>query len=85
MLFYRAALPLSSRTLNYAAGIIRLAAIADVREEDWDAIALVEYPSRKAFMDMAISKQMGDIHHNREAGLERTVLIACSELGGTEV
>jgi uncharacterized protein (DUF1330 family) len=55
-----------------------------IGEEDWDAVALVEYPSRKAFMEMAMSKQMGDIHHNREAGLDRTVLIACRELGGTE-
>ena len=56
-----------------------------IGQEDWDAVALVEYPSRKAFMEMAMSKQMEDIHHNREAGLERTVLIACSKLGGTEV
>lgn len=55
-----------------------------IGEEDWDAVALVEYPSRKAFMEMAMSKQMGDIHHNREAGLERTVLIACRELSGNE-
>jgi uncharacterized protein (DUF1330 family) len=47
---------------------------------EWDAIALVEYPSRKAFLEMAMSKQMNEIHHNREAGLERTVLIACTEL-----
>ena len=56
-----------------------------IGEEDWDAVALVEYPSRKAFLEMAMSKQMGDIHHNREAGLERTVLIACRELGGSDV
>jgi len=56
-----------------------------IGEEDWDAVALVEYPSRKAFLEMAMSKQMGDIHHNREAGLERTVLIACRELGGEGV
>lgn len=56
-----------------------------IGEEDWDAVALVEYPSRKAFLEMAMSKQMGDIHHNREAGLERTVLIACHELGGEDV
>ena len=52
---------------------------------EWDAVALVEYPSRKAFLEMAMSQQMGEIHHNREAGLERTVLIACRELGGGEV
>ena len=51
---------------------------------EWDAVALVEYPSRKAFLEMAMSKQMGEIHHNREAGLERTMLIVCSELSGGE-
>jgi hypothetical protein len=56
-----------------------------IGEEEWDAIALVEYPSRKAFIEMAMSKQMEGIHHNREAGLDRTVLIACRELGGTEI
>jgi len=56
-----------------------------IGEEDWDAVALVEYPSRKAFLEMATSKQMGDIHHNREAGLERTVLIACRELRGETI
>jgi uncharacterized protein (DUF1330 family) len=53
--------------------------------DEWDAVALVEYPSRKAFIEMATSKQMGNIHHNRESGLDRTVLIACKELGGTEI
>lgn len=52
-----------------------------IGDEDWDAIALVEYPSRQAFIDMAMSQDMQKIHHNREGGLERTVLIACTELG----
>ncbi len=51
---------------------------------EWDAVALVEYPSRKAFLELASSKQMGEIHHNREAGLERTVLIACTELSNRD-
>ncbi len=49
--------------------------------QEWDAVALVEYPSRAAFIKMAMSQQMTEIHHNREAGLERTVLLACRELG----
>lgn len=53
--------------------------------DKWDSVALVEYPSRKKFIEMAMSKQMESIHHNREGGLERTVLIACRELGGTEI
>ena len=47
-------------------------------EEDWDAIALVQYPSRKAFIDMATSKEYENAHEHREGGLERTVLLACT-------
>jgi uncharacterized protein (DUF1330 family) len=56
-----------------------------IGDEDWDAIALVEYPSRKAFLEMAMSQQMREVHGNREAGLERTVLIACTKLSGEEM
>lgn len=57
-----------------------------IGEEDWDTVVLVEYPSRKAFLEMAMSKQMSEIHHNRAGGLDRTVLIACRELtpGGNQ-
>jgi uncharacterized protein (DUF1330 family) len=55
------------------------ALIGDAAEEDWDTVVLVEYPSRKAFLEMATSQAMSDIHHHREGGLERTVLIACRE------
>lgn len=55
--------------------------IGEEAEQDWDMVALVEYPSRKAFIEMATGKQMGEIHHDREAGLERTVLLACRTLG----
>ncbi|MEO8456813.1 MAG: DUF1330 domain-containing protein [Chloroflexota bacterium] len=55
-----------------------------IGEEDWDAVVLVEYPSRKAFIDMAMSPKMSNIHGDREAGLDRTVLIACRELKGSE-
>jgi len=43
----------------------------------WDAVALVQYPSPQAFLSMATSAEMQKIHGHREAGLERTVLIAC--------
>lgn len=52
-----------------------------IGEEDWDTVALVEYPSRKAFIEMAMSQQMNNIHHHREGGLDRTVLIACKQVG----
>ena len=46
--------------------------------QDWDAVALVQYPSRKAFIDMSTSKEYESAHEHRESGLERTVLIACT-------
>jgi uncharacterized protein (DUF1330 family) len=47
--------------------------------EGWDAVALVEYPSRKAFIEMTSTKEYDSAHEHREAGLERTIVIACSE------
>jgi len=52
-----------------------------IGEEEWDVVALVEYPSREAFIKMATSQEMANIHHHREGGLDRTVLIACTAVG----
>jgi uncharacterized protein (DUF1330 family) len=46
--------------------------------EDWDQVILVQYPSRAAFIDMVTQPSYQDAHTHREAGLERTVLIACT-------
>jgi uncharacterized protein (DUF1330 family) len=45
---------------------------------DWDVVALVEYPSRAAFIEMVSSPAYLEAHAEREAGLERTVVVACS-------
>lgn len=50
--------------------------IGDQEGQDWDSIALVEYPSRQAFIDMVSRPDYEKAHEHREAGLERTVLIA---------
>lgn len=47
-------------------------------EEDWDTVLLVEYPSRKAFIEMVSRPDYMKSHEHREAGLERTIVIACS-------
>ena len=51
-------------------------------EEEWDAVALVQYPNRKAFIEMTTSKEYDAAHEHRESGLERTVLLACTPRGG---
>ena len=52
--------------------------IGDVAD-DWDSVALVQYPSRKAFVEMVSTPEYEQAHEHRESGLERTVLIACTE------
>lgn len=53
-----------------------------VGAEEWDAIALVQYPTRKALIEMFNSPEYQAIHHYREEGLERTVLYATDPLVG---
>jgi uncharacterized protein (DUF1330 family) len=48
-------------------------------EQGWDSVVLVEYPSRKAFIDMVSTPKYEEAHEHREAGLERTVLVAMTE------
>jgi uncharacterized protein (DUF1330 family) len=49
-------------------------------EEMWDAVALVEYASPQAFVQMAMSPDMGRIAHHRKAGLKGQLLIACTPM-----
>jgi uncharacterized protein (DUF1330 family) len=46
--------------------------------DEWDAVALVQYPSPKTLFEMGLTPEYQQIHKHREAGLERTVLIACA-------
>lgn len=51
-------------------------------DEAWDAIALVQYPSRTAFIEMTSTKEYDAAHEHRESGLERTLLLACTQRAG---
>jgi uncharacterized protein (DUF1330 family) len=51
-------------------------------DDVWDAIALVQYPSRKAFVEMTSTKEYDAAHEHRESGLERTLLLACTQRDG---
>jgi uncharacterized protein (DUF1330 family) len=46
--------------------------------QDWDVVALVQYPSRAAFIEMVSSPDYLEAHAHREEGLARTVVLACS-------
>ena len=49
--------------------------IGDPAADDYDAVALVAYPSREAFIQMTASDSYKDAHKHREGGLERQALI----------
>jgi uncharacterized protein (DUF1330 family) len=48
--------------------------------ETWDLMMLVQYPSRKAFIDMAGNPEYLKIHRFREEALENAVLYATDEI-----
>lgn len=45
--------------------------------EMWDAVALMEYPSPKAFVEIATSPEVAGFGVHREAGLAGQLLIPC--------
>jgi uncharacterized protein (DUF1330 family) len=49
--------------------------------ELWDAVAIMEYPSRAAFVAIATSPEVQEIGRHRKAGLAGQLLIQCSEAG----
>ena len=48
--------------------------------DDWDAVILVEYPSRKAFIEMTSSPKYEEVSKDRTAGLADSRLIAMTEI-----
>lgn len=46
--------------------------------EPWDEFAVVEYPSRAAFLGMVTSAAYQSRLHHRDAGLSRTELVQCA-------
>ena len=50
--------------------------IGDADDDRWDAVALVSYPNRKAFIDMVNDPDYQRGHGDREGGLDRMALLA---------
>ena len=48
--------------------------------EDWDVVALVRYPTARAFLEMLQDREYREAGKHRSAGLEDTRLIACEVL-----
>jgi uncharacterized protein (DUF1330 family) len=54
--------------------------IGDDEADAWDMVLLVEYPSRKVFLEMGASKEYESAGEHRTAALTDSRLIACTEL-----
>ena len=59
-------------------GDIGALAIGEVGEM-WDVVALMEYPSAKAFVEIATSPEVAGFGVHREAGLAGQLLIQCTQ------
>ena len=53
--------------------------------EMWDLLMLVQYPSRKAFIEMANNTEYLKIHSFREEALERAVLYTTDEISARDL
>jgi uncharacterized protein (DUF1330 family) len=47
----------------------------------WEAIIVVRYPTRRAFVDMVTGEGYAEVHEHRAAALERAELIATTAWG----
>jgi uncharacterized protein (DUF1330 family) len=56
-----------------------------IGQETWDAVMLVQYPSRKAFLKMTSNPEYLEIHKYREAALERSVLYATDKMSARDL
>lgn len=54
-------------------------------QERWDFIMMVEYPSRKAFMEMINNPAYQEIHKDRMSSTERAVLYVTEPLAAKTV
>jgi hypothetical protein len=49
--------------------------------EDWDRVAVVKYPTRKAFIDMQSRRDFQDKHVHKEAGMDHTIVMGTLPTG----
>ena len=63
------------------AGRVDSKVIGEDGDPEFDVVALVEYPSRQKFLEIASSQKVREIGEHRSAGLEMQWLIATTQAG----
>ena len=49
--------------------------------DDWDRVAVVRYPTRRAFIEMQSRKDFQEKHVHKEAGMHHTIVMATLPVG----
>jgi len=81
LVYSRGFIPLLKRcggTILWA-GDVTGVALGDDAADDWDYAVLVQYPDRRAFVDVMSSDEYAAINVHRRAGLSRHVILPVSE------
>ena len=55
------------------------------KDQRWDRVLLIEYPSRKAFLQMVENPAFMEVQQDRVTALEETILLATTTEGGVLV
>jgi hypothetical protein len=50
--------------------------VTDPQGTGWDRIGIVQYPTRRAFIDMQSRRDFRDKHEHKEAGMDHTIVFA---------
>ena len=58
-----------------------LASLIGDGSPQWDAVAIVKYPSAKIMIELTSSDDYRKLHRHRRAGLEGQLLLACDDTG----
>ncbi|MFP8879921.1 MAG: hypothetical protein VCE43_10860 [Myxococcota bacterium] len=80
MRYRKSTLPIALRVTDVAARYPHPAVRRTLPVFHGDAV-LVEYPTRRAFLEMVNLPEYQQAHEDRDSGLERTTLIACTQIG----
>ncbi|MGH9030386.1 MAG: hypothetical protein ACRDV4_12330, partial [Acidimicrobiales bacterium] len=51
----------------------------------WDRVAVVKYPTRRAFVEMVSSPQYAPMHEHKDAGMAKTFVIGCVPFDAPEL
>jgi hypothetical protein len=62
------------------ATMVLVAGVLDATE-DWDAVAVVRYPTRRSFLEMQDREDFAQLHVHKVAGMDRTVIVGTTPLG----